>query len=364
MARSRAALFPAEQEPRRVRQRTWDGSPPAVRAMQQSASLSRLTVTPACGRYRAAVISKIGTAVFANRGIVMRAIALVFAGLLGVILPAFSQGASHEQIISDCAAQADARGFHGIERKTFRSQCQADAVHSPAPAVAANQAGEIAADSNIANPRMPSLYCKPAKSAMARLICSDSDLVKAEGVLDRTYADQLSKLKGAEKKEAIVTQAKWIRARTAACLSDNKAMDPIERAGVIKQCMIKATDARIAQLNGKHFPADVQMFRDLDQIILRQYARCFAPPAQVDSEYRPKIDVTYAPDGSLMGMPVLVNPPGDASLRPMAQSAMRTVRDCNPIKIPRRFAASYTSWYTRRLVFVFENMNPAARSQR
>ena len=52
-----------------------------------------------------------------------------------------------------------------------------------------------------------------------------------------------------------------------------------------------------------------------------------------------------------MGEPVLINPPSDPAMRSLAESALRAVRRCNPLRIPAQYAPYYDQWKGRVLRF-------------
>jgi colicin import membrane protein len=83
----------------------------------------------------------------------------------------------------------------------------------------------------------------------------------------------------------------------------------------------------------------------LNGLLMEQYKACWNYlPLSNGPKYVPWIRVAYRPDGSLAGEPVLTNPPSDPVSRALAESAMRAVRRCNPLKIPDRFKPFYEQW--------------------
>ncbi|MGO9431891.1 cell envelope biogenesis protein TolA [Rhodoblastus sp.] len=83
----------------------------------------------------------------------------------------------------------------------------------------------------------------------------------------------------------------------------------------------------------------------LNGLLMEQYKACWSYlPLSNGPKYVPWIRVSYRPDGSLAGEPVLTNPPSDPVSRALADSAMRAVRRCNPLKIPARFQPFYDQW--------------------
>ncbi len=83
----------------------------------------------------------------------------------------------------------------------------------------------------------------------------------------------------------------------------------------------------------------------LSGLLQEQYKQCWSYLALSNMpRYVAKIRVAYLPDGSLATQPVLTNPPADPQSRALADSAMRAVRRCNPLKIPAKFQPYYEQW--------------------
>ncbi|MGH6834232.1 MAG: cell envelope biogenesis protein TolA [Methylocella sp.] len=99
------------------------------------------------------------------------------------------------------------------------------------------------------------------------------------------------------------------------------------------------------------------LWDQLDGLLQEQYKRCwnFAGLGG-QQKYIPEIHVQYTLDGSLIGQPVLLNPPSDPNLRALAESAMRAVRRCDPLRIPSRYQAYYDQWKGRIVRFDPEEM--------
>ena len=86
----------------------------------------------------------------------------------------------------------------------------------------------------------------------------------------------------------------------------------------------------------------------LDGLMTEQIYACWTDDGLGRGGYAPEIRVQYARDGSLIGQPVLLNPSADANLQNLADSALRAVRRCNPLKIPAQYAPYYEEWRQRR----------------
>jgi colicin import membrane protein len=94
------------------------------------------------------------------------------------------------------------------------------------------------------------------------------------------------------------------------------------------------------------------LWDQLDGLLQEQYKRCwnFAGLGG-QQKYIPEIHVQYTQDGSLIGQPVLLNPPSDPNLRALAESAMRAVRRCDPLRIPSQYQLYYGQWKGRIVRF-------------
>ncbi|MFN3891600.1 MAG: cell envelope biogenesis protein TolA [Beijerinckiaceae bacterium] len=94
------------------------------------------------------------------------------------------------------------------------------------------------------------------------------------------------------------------------------------------------------------------MWGQLDGYMIEQYKRCWnyislGPAAR----YIPQIEVSFTQTGGLRAEPRLRNQPSDPNLRALADSAMRAVKQCNPLRIPERFLPYYNEWKDRILRF-------------
>jgi len=99
------------------------------------------------------------------------------------------------------------------------------------------------------------------------------------------------------------------------------------------------------------------LWDQFDGLLEEQYKRCwnFAGLGG-QQKYVPEIHVQYSPDGSLIGQPVLLNPPSDQNLRNLAESAIRAVRRCDPLRIPAQYQPYYDQWKGRIVRFDPEEM--------
>ena len=93
------------------------------------------------------------------------------------------------------------------------------------------------------------------------------------------------------------------------------------------------------------------LWGQLDGLMEEQYRQCWSYLGLSPGKYVPQIRVTYDESGGLSADPVLVNPPTDPGLKTLAESALRAVRRCNPLRIPAQYAPYYDEWKGRVLRF-------------
>lgn len=100
------------------------------------------------------------------------------------------------------------------------------------------------------------------------------------------------------------------------------------------------------------------LWGQLDGYMIEQYKRCWnyislGPTAR----YIPQIEVSFNASGGLAREPRLRNQPSDPALRALADSAMRAVKQCNPLRIPPQFQPYYNEWKDRILRFDPDEMS-------
>jgi colicin import membrane protein len=94
------------------------------------------------------------------------------------------------------------------------------------------------------------------------------------------------------------------------------------------------------------------MMASIDGWLIDHYNGCwhyFGTGA--DQAYVPKVRVRLGPDGTLVAKPALLNPPSDANLHSLADSAIRAVNECNPLPIPAWLKPHYEAWRDRTINF-------------
>ena len=91
----------------------------------------------------------------------------------------------------------------------------------------------------------------------------------------------------------------------------------------------------------------------LDAWLTESYLNCWTPPPSMPDgdTYVAEIKVVFNPDGSLSGRPVLLNPPSDKAWRAHAESAMRAVRKCDPLKVPAQYMPYFEEWKIETIHF-------------
>lgn len=100
------------------------------------------------------------------------------------------------------------------------------------------------------------------------------------------------------------------------------------------------------------------LWGELDSLLLEQYKRCWTfIGLGGQKRYIPEVRVQFAQDGSLASPPELLNPPSDPNLRALAESALRAVRRCDPLRIPARYQPYYEQWKGRIVRFNPEEMS-------
>ena len=97
----------------------------------------------------------------------------------------------------------------------------------------------------------------------------------------------------------------------------------------------------------------VSMASALDAWLTESYLNCWTPPPVMPEGdvYVAEIKVIFNPDGSLSARPVLLNPPQDPAWRPHAESAMRAVKKCDPLRVPPQYAPYFEEWKIETIHF-------------
>ena len=90
-----------------------------------------------------------------------------------------------------------------------------------------------------------------------------------------------------------------------------------------------------------------------DGWLIDAFKSCWSPPRSLPDgdPYAPRVRIALKADGALAGAPRLVNPPSDPAWKPFADSALRAIKSCEPLRIPTKYAAYYPQWKTETVVF-------------
>ena len=97
----------------------------------------------------------------------------------------------------------------------------------------------------------------------------------------------------------------------------------------------------------------MSMASALDAWLTESYLNCWTPPPTTPEgdTYVAQIKVVFNADGSLSARPVLLNPPADRAWRAHAESAMRAVRKCDPLKVPAEYMPYFEQWKVETIHF-------------
>ena len=97
----------------------------------------------------------------------------------------------------------------------------------------------------------------------------------------------------------------------------------------------------------------MSMAAALDAWLTESYLNCWTPPPTMPEgdTYVAEIKVIFSPDGSLSARPVLLNPPADRAWRAHAESAMRAVHKCDPLKVPAEYMPYFEQWKVETIHF-------------
>lgn len=84
-----------------------------------------------------------------------------------------------------------------------------------------------------------------------------------------------------------------------------------------------------------------------------RFRGCWTQPITVPPgpKYVPEVRVPLNIDGSLAAAPTLLNPPSNPAWRPLAESALRAIRECDPLPVPAQFKPYYDDWSGRIVRF-------------
>lgn len=185
--------------------------------------------------------------------------------------------------------------------------------------------------------------------------------VKAKPQLDRT---QIAALLAKQKKEEEAKQPSKPSGREQ---TEQRRFDPNSIAKLLskeepgQRASTGRTQNQAASLGNPNATGQrmsPSLWGQLDGYMIDQYKRCWnyislGPTAR----YIPQIEVSFTQNGGLAREPRLRNHPSDPSLRALADSAIRAVKQCDPLRIPERFHPYYNEWKDRILRFDPDEMS-------
>ena len=164
--------------------------------------------------------------------------------------------------------------------------------------------------------------------------------------------DTLAKMLAKEKTEPSAKDSSKASAKPP-----SKPFDPSAISKLIGQT--KLADAALFSATPQGLPTQhsarmsPSLSASLDAWFTEAYLACWSPPptAPEGERYIADVKVIFNPDGSLSGQPVLLNPPRDPAWRAHAESAVRAVLKCNPLKLPAQYAPFFEQWKTKTIHF-------------
>ena len=169
---------------------------------------------------------------------------------------------------------------------------------------------------------------------------------------EKSKPDTLTKMLAKEKTEAPAKEPSKASAKPP-----SKPFDPSAISKLIGQT--KLADAVLFSAAPQGLPTQhsarmsPSLSASLDAWFTAAYLACWSPPptAPQGERYIADVKVIFNPDGSLSGQPVLLNPPRDPAWRAHAESAVRAVLKCNPLKLPAQYAPFFEQWKTKTIHF-------------
>ncbi len=193
----------------------------------------------------------------------------------------------------------------------------------------------------------------PKEEAKPKSDAKPLDKVALAKLLDSEKSDDTPKPASRPKSgdETNETKHKFDTAALSKLLSkDDPGQKPSTARAVNQTASIGAATAHAAKMSPS-------LWAQLDGMLQDQYKKCWSYLGlSGETSYIPQIKVAYDQSGRLMGQPSLLNPPGDPAVRNLADSAMRAVRRCDPLRIPAQFAPYFDQWKERILRFDPEEM--------
>lgn len=286
----------------------------------------------------------------------MHAFAAGVCAFFALVTSGAAQDAPRSPQSIECSKQADAQGLHGQERLDFRRQCLVAApsgapATTPAPAVSSND-------------MRPTFNCARARSAAARLICSDTELAKADAGIGAAYRSALADGKTPDDKSSLTkAQLEWIRGRNSRCGLDGKDATPVEELQTAKPCLLKEYKQQTLMLTTWWTGASGGSANGMDSQSAAEGNEPLSPKEATDvvnvlrriwnpAGYMGTIDVNIylKPDGLLSAPPEIASKPSDdVNYKAAAENLKQAISRAQPFSMLRK--QSYANWKTLRLSF-------------
>jgi uncharacterized protein len=163
----------------------------------------------------------------------------------------------------------------------------------------------------------PSFDCSKAKSAAARLICSDAELSRLDRELGAAYKQLLGASKADEKTKVRNDQVAWIRSRNKGCGLENTNELSAEQQAAAKKCMVGSIEEQTANLEAGTKAAlnqgwrgdestrvDVTANEDVQTKVTRQKADAVSKPMRSEQdctiEFNKKTRAGDLPSGAVL----------------------------------------------------------------
>lgn len=231
--------------------------------------------------------------------------------------------------------------------------------HRPEPKPEPKEAQPVPAPAPRVEP--PKAEARPEpKPAPTPPVRPKIETAKPEPARDAPKMDQLARLIETKKREEDAQRDAARRAPQAQPSRDPSAIDRLlSRERHQQQASAGPQVSRTASLGAANASAQrmsPSMWGQLDGFLQDKYRGCWNKLGFDGVAYIPQIRVVYNADGALAADPVLVNPSSDPAERSLADSALRAVKRCDPLKIPPEFAPFHAQWGKRTLRFDPEEM--------
>lgn len=140
-----------------------------------------------------------------------------------------------------------------------------------------------------------------------------------------------------------------VPATRAVALAVPATPEPIKTAAPAPAAVVAETEPAPAAAPPRMNAIQAAAF---DAWLFEAYRKCWSAPAvAADGDpYIPKVRIALKADGALEAAR-LVNPPSDPATKPQAHAAMKAVRNCDPLRVPDKYAAYYPQWKTKTVYF-------------